>query len=74
MQNAYMESYNGKFQDECPNESCFESVVQAREAIAIWNRDYNEVRPLRNVNGSHRPRCSLSSHPTTSTADAGSVS
>ena len=44
-QNAYIESFNGKFRDECLNEQWFESLQQARQEIARWRRDYNEVRP-----------------------------
>jgi putative transposase len=44
-QNAYIESFNGKFRDECLNEQWFESLTQARHEIARWRRDYNEVRP-----------------------------
>ena len=44
-QNAYIESFNGKFRDECLNENWFESLAQAREVIAHWRQDYNEVRP-----------------------------
>ena len=45
MQNGYIESFNGKFRDECLNEHWFQSLHQARIAIAEWRRDYNEVRP-----------------------------
>ncbi len=45
MQNGYIESFNGKFRDECLNEHWFETLVQARSAIAIWRQDYNQVRP-----------------------------
>lgn len=44
-QNAYIESFNGKFRDECLNEHWFTSVDHAKALIAIWRRDYNEVRP-----------------------------
>ena len=44
-QNAYIESFNGKFRDECLNEQWFDSLTQARHEIARWRRDYNEVRP-----------------------------
>jgi putative transposase len=44
-QNAYIESFNGKFRDECLNEQWFETLAQARQEIAHWRRDYNEVRP-----------------------------
>jgi putative transposase len=45
MQNGYIESFNGKFRDECLNEHWFETLPQARAAIAAWRKDYNEVRP-----------------------------
>ena len=44
-QNAYIESFNGKFRDECLNEQWFETLAQARQEITRWRRDYNEVRP-----------------------------
>jgi putative transposase len=45
MQNGYIESFNGKFRDECLNEHWFGSLSQARSAIATWRQDYNEIRP-----------------------------
>ncbi|MBN8751764.1 MULTISPECIES: IS3 family transposase [Variovorax] len=45
MQNGYIESFNGKFRDECLNEQWFETLMQARSAITAWRQDYNEVRP-----------------------------
>jgi putative transposase len=45
MQNGYIESFNGKFRDECLNEQWFQTLQQARTAIAEWRRDFNEVRP-----------------------------
>jgi putative transposase len=45
MQNGYIESFNGKFRDECLNEQWFETLTQARTTIATWRQDYNEVRP-----------------------------
>ena len=44
-QNAYVESFNGKFRDECLNENWFVSLEHARAVIATWRQDYNEVRP-----------------------------
>ena len=44
-QNAYIESFNGTFRDECLNENWFESLEQARQTIATWRTDYNEIRP-----------------------------
>lgn len=45
MQNGYIESFNGKFRDECLNEHWFTSLAQARQVIADWRRDSNQVRP-----------------------------
>ena len=45
MQNGYIESFYGKFRDECLNQHGFETLPQARVAIAIWRQYYNEVRP-----------------------------
>ena len=39
MQNGYIESFNGKFRDECLNEHWFETLHQARTAIGIWRQD-----------------------------------
>ena len=44
-QNAYIESFNSTFRDECLDENWFESLEQARLAIATWRLDYNETRP-----------------------------
>lgn len=44
-QNAYVESFNGKFRDECLNEHWFLSMRHAREVIPGWRREYNEERP-----------------------------
>jgi len=45
MQNGYIESFNGKFRDECLNEHWFETLAQARSTIAAWRQDFNEFRP-----------------------------
>ncbi len=44
-QNAYIESFNGKFRDECLNDHHFNNLAHARVLIAQWRRDYNENRP-----------------------------
>ncbi len=46
MQNAFVESFNGKFRDEGLNEHWFVSLEDARRKIEAWRQDYNEVRPL----------------------------
>ena len=45
MQNGYVESFNGKFRDECLNEHWFSTLAEARVIVAAWRRDYNESRP-----------------------------
>ncbi len=45
MQNGYIESFNGKFSDEHLNEHWFQTLQQARSALASWRQDYNEIRP-----------------------------
>jgi putative transposase len=40
-----VESFNGKFRDECLNEEVFASLAEARTLIEQWRRDYNQVRP-----------------------------
>ena len=49
MQNGYIESFNGRFRDECLNEHLFQTLHQARKEIAAWRLDYNEVRPRGSV-------------------------
>lgn len=44
-QNAYVESFNGKFRDECLNEHWWQNLHHARVEIEGWRVDYNEVRP-----------------------------
>lgn len=44
-QNAFIESFNGRFRDECLNDHWFESLHAARAIINAWRRDYNEQRP-----------------------------
>jgi len=45
MENGYIESFNGKFRDECLNCHWFISLADARQIIEAWRCDYNEVRP-----------------------------
>ncbi len=45
VQNAFVESFNGRFRDECLNEEVFTSLVEARAVIERWRLDYNQVRP-----------------------------
>jgi putative transposase len=43
--NAFIESFNGKFRDECLNQHWFLDLDDARTKIKAWRIDYNEVRP-----------------------------
>jgi len=45
VENAYIESFNGKLRDECLNENWFITLKDAREAAEAWRIDYNEFRP-----------------------------
>jgi putative transposase len=45
MENGFIESFNGKFRDECLNENWFLDLADAREKIETWRCDYNQVRP-----------------------------
>jgi len=44
-ENAYIESFNGKFRDECLNEHWFLSLAHARSVIEDWRIEYNTERP-----------------------------
>ncbi len=45
VQNAFIESFNGRLRDECLNEHWFTSLADARRTVEAWRRDYNAVRP-----------------------------
>jgi len=44
-QNGVVESFNGKFRDECLSLEWFRSRAEAKALIEAWRRHYNEVRP-----------------------------
>lgn len=45
IENCFVESFNGKFRDECLNLHWFLSIHDARRRIEAWRLDYNRVRP-----------------------------
>jgi putative transposase len=45
VQNAYIESFNSRFRDECLNEEIFLDLEDAKKKIEKWRRFYNEKRP-----------------------------
>lgn len=44
-QNAFIESFNGRFREECLNRSWFVSLADARRQLEAWRIDYNTERP-----------------------------
>ena len=50
-QNAYVESFNGRFRDECLNEHWFTSLAHAEVVIEAWRREYNDERPKKGLGG-----------------------
>jgi putative transposase len=45
VQNAFIESFNGRLRDELLNETLFRSLPHARVVLETWRRDYNAERP-----------------------------
>ena len=45
VENAYIESFNGKFREECLNDGWFKTMPEARATIEEWRIDYNRNRP-----------------------------
>ena len=50
-QNAYIESFHGRFRDECLNEHWFLNLAHAQALIEAWRREYNEERPKNALGG-----------------------
>jgi len=45
MQNAFIESFNGRLRYELPNETLFTALAQVRMILGCWQADYNDRRP-----------------------------
>jgi putative transposase len=45
--NAFVESFNGRFRDECLNQHWFASLEEVRQTVEAWRLDYNTQRPHR---------------------------
>jgi putative transposase len=43
VQNAFIESFNGRLRDEFLNETLFTSLAHARAALEEWRRDYKRT-------------------------------
>lgn len=49
--NAFVESFNGRFRDECLSTNYFRSLQEARFIIESWRVEYNTVRPHSSLDG-----------------------
>jgi len=43
--NRFIESFNGRFRDECLNDNWFMSLHDARNIVEMWRLNYNQDRP-----------------------------
>ena len=57
VESCFIESFNGKFRDECLNENWFTSIEDAQRRVEHWRRDYNHVRPHSSLGGGPPLRC-----------------
>ena len=55
VENAYIESFNGRLRQECLEENWFTSLEDAKRKIEAWRKDYNEHRPHSSL-GDETPR------------------
>lgn len=60
--NAFIESFNGSFRDECLNVNWFLSLEDAKEKISAFKKEYNHFRP-HSALGNLTPVEALSRHP-----------
>lgn len=51
VENAYIESFNGRLRDECLNGAWFVDLTDAQRQIEAWRQDYNLARPHRGLAG-----------------------
>ena len=49
-QNAFVESFNGKFRSACLNQNWFRNLAEAVQLIEQWRIHYNTVRPHSSLN------------------------
>lgn len=43
--NCFIESFNGRFRDECLDANLFTNLAEAKRVIEEWRQDYNTLRP-----------------------------
>lgn len=58
VQNAFVESFNGRFRDECLNEEVFTCLAETRAVIERWRLGYNQVPP-HSAHGGLTPQAAL---------------
>jgi len=51
VQNAFIESFNGRLRDECLNQHWFRSIEEAKREVSAWRVDYNTNRPHSSLGG-----------------------
>jgi putative transposase len=49
VQNAFIESFNGKFRDESLNQNWHTSLEDARRILEAWRMDYSTMTPVVSV-------------------------
>ena len=70
MQNAFIESFNGRLRDELLNETLFTSLAQARVALGCWRADYNDARPHSQLGWKTPSEFAFACHPATGSGAA----
>ncbi|MFT5387471.1 MAG: putative transposase [Lysobacterales bacterium] len=51
MDNFFIESFNGRFREECLNSHYFDSISEPKMLVEDWRIKYNEFRPHRTLKG-----------------------
>ena len=44
-ENGYIESFNGKLQDEVLRWEVFDTLLEAKVCVERWRREYNHIQP-----------------------------
>jgi putative transposase len=69
VQNGFIESFNGRFRDECLNQHWFANLAHARRVVDAWRLDYNRARPHSSLGYLTPDEFAQSVRETTSTVD-----
>ena len=51
VENAFIESFNGRLRDEFLNVEVFETLEEVRHKLECWKYDYNTERPHSSIGG-----------------------